>query len=342
MATSNLAKTERLIQDDYNNKGEIMSDNTEETYQYVLPRKDPKNGTAKKKWMNIADLPPNSDPQMSTGRSKADMDTLIASIQQIGLQQPIELASIEGTPNLLMVDGRSRVAAFRILGKTKIEVIIREMTQEEYSMAVIATNNVRTENPYSDAVHIVQVRNDILADKKAKGLPEFCSINELARAIPGMPVSTIKKRMRLADLPPEILNAVLNEEMSPQVAAKVANITDETYVAQVVQNLRAAQATEAEKPEEERKKGNLFTASDLNLIRKGQKTEAATQLVAGETEETVSFDPWDYVIVMMPEKQVVSVIVGTIEGARTLLEQHMTEANGKIEFKIGKLVLIDD
>lgn len=77
--------------------------------------------------------------------SENQMNVLVESIRNEGLQQPIIIRSIDGKPGWEILDGHNRVEAMRHLGKKDIPAIARELDDDQAALVVTTTNLVHRE-----------------------------------------------------------------------------------------------------------------------------------------------------------------------------------------------------
>jgi len=144
-----------------------------------------------------------------------DLDILAQSISEIGLLQPI-LVAVDGD-RFEVVFGHRRYLASRRLGLATIKAIVREMTQEEIGIARATENIARADlTPLEEALTY-------------KNLIEqySLSVEQVGRKM-GKAPGTIKRRMDILKMPPQLQKAVHSKSISISVAEQLWSISDLT------------------------------------------------------------------------------------------------------------------
>jgi ParB/RepB/Spo0J family partition protein len=138
-----------------------------------------------------------------------DME-LVRSIYDLGVLEPIVVEAVED--HFLVIDGRRRALAAIQAGLKSIPARVVELDGWLGREVVgLLLNEQRGPNPISELAAINRLQ---LAGK---------SESEIARAT-GMDVATIRKRLRLNELRPEIREAVDRGEIAISVAERVATL----------------------------------------------------------------------------------------------------------------------
>jgi len=144
-----------------------------------------------------------------------DLDVLAQSISEIGLLQPILVVMDDDRYEIVF--GHRRYLASRRLGLATIKAIVREMTQKEIGIARATENIARADlTPLEEALTY-------------KNLIEqyHLSIEQVARKM-GKSAGTIKRRMDLLKMPPQLQKAVHAKQISFSVAEQLWSINDQT------------------------------------------------------------------------------------------------------------------
>jgi ParB/RepB/Spo0J family partition protein len=138
---------------------------------------------------------------------------LAQSISEIGLLQNILLA-VDGD-RYEIVFGHRRYLAHKTLGLTSIKAIVRTMTQEEIGVARATENISRADlTPIEEAAtYLNLIENYGMA------------IEHVAKKM-GRKVGTIKRRMDLLKMPPQLQKAVHAKSISMSVAEELWTIAD--------------------------------------------------------------------------------------------------------------------
>jgi ParB family chromosome partitioning protein len=158
------------------------------------------------------------DPPGDMDRDTIDPESireLAESIREQGLLQPVLLRPREGG-RFETVAGHRRLLAHKLIGETKIKALVKEMNDKEV-MIVRATENLQKE--------------DLTPIEKAKVYGKLrvklnMSLDEIARKM-GKHRLTVKKYLRLLDLPDYIQERVSKRELSVLTAIKLGEIEDD-------------------------------------------------------------------------------------------------------------------
>ena len=139
---------------------------------------------------------------------------LVRSMCTFGLFEPILVTPTDN--GLIVVDGKRRVAAAIELCWPEIEAKVYSVPEfqdtAQYNAAVsIITNSQRSSNPLAEAKAIAVLMS--------KGYDE----GRIA-FVTGMPIQTIRKRVRLIDLPAAIAIALEEGKISAQTAEQVSKL----------------------------------------------------------------------------------------------------------------------
>ncbi len=142
-----------------------------------------------------------------------DLDVLAQSISEIGLLQPI-LVAIDND-RFEVVFGHRRYLACRRLGLATIKAIVGDMTQAEIGIARATENIARADlTPLEEAL----TYQNLIEHYK---MP----LEQVARKM-GKSPGTIKRRMDLLKMPPQLQKAVHSKTISISVAEELWTIAD--------------------------------------------------------------------------------------------------------------------
>jgi len=168
--------------------------------------------------IKLADLPPNE--QLISPGSPKELNPLIESISLHGQTDPIEVTK-DANGNYIVIAGRRRIKALRVLNeacpddwKTVDAICYSDIGPATIHSLSTIENNVRNENPLTDleAIEYFQKTNPGI------------SLSDISKHT-GIPVSRIKKRLRLLSLLPEIKNMVYGEKVTVSVAENIAKLS---------------------------------------------------------------------------------------------------------------------
>lgn len=200
--------------------------------------------------VRLADLPHN-EFMITPEPTKA----LLASMTKHGLLQRVILKEVEAEEEerrFVVIEGRRRVKAARMLGWEEIDAIVLTFPESDYSTEIsVQVHGTRDYNPGTEAIGIKEMI--------ASGMDER-AISKLT----GMAPPTIKRRMALIALSPAIWDAFVNGKVALTVAESIAKLP------QSVQETLCGILEQ---------KGTI-TAIDIKEARQARRSTAAAQLPA--------------------------------------------------------------
>lgn len=147
---------------------------------------------------------------------------LIEDICLRGQVTPIQVTK-DDNGKYIVIDGRRRIKALRLLKETTkdpqwntISAVLVDAPLDTRSVLGLSAieNNLRTENPLTDlqAIRYLMENNPQISEQ------------EISRQT-GIPISRIRKRLRLNKLLPEMMIAVIKGDISVRVAENIARLT---------------------------------------------------------------------------------------------------------------------
>ena len=155
-----------------------------------------------------------------------EMDELVCSIKEKGLLQPIVVRSKGRYYEI--VAGNRRYKACTTLGWRKIVCHVVELTDKEaFEVSLIENMQRRNMDPIEEA-HAF--KNYVLTFG-------WGGISELAAKI-GKSVSYVDKRIRLLDLPNDILDSILKFEINRSAAEELLSLRDNNVQSKLAQVIR--------------------------------------------------------------------------------------------------------
>jgi ParB family chromosome partitioning protein len=201
---------------------------------------------------------------------QTEMDELICSIKEKGLLQPIVVRSKGKYYEI--VAGNRRYKACTTLGWRKIVCHIVELTDKEAFEASLIENMQRRNMDPIEEAHAF--KNYVLTFG-------WGGISELAAKI-GKSISYVDKRIRLLDLPNDILESIFKFEINKSAAEELLSIRDnhrQSKLAQIIREKRLSsrQARELVKDMEDGSVYNFdekwtFREKFIDIDRKTQKS----------------------------------------------------------------------
>lgn len=152
------------------------------------------------KMVAVADILPNPH-QPRTVMDETRLKELAASIREHGLIQPLIVT--QENDKFVLIAGERRWRASKMAGMTEVPVVIKEATPQEMLELAIIENIQRADlNPLEEAYAYRQLMDD------------FALTQEEVAARMGKGRSTVANLVRLLNLPPNIQQAVANDEIS--------------------------------------------------------------------------------------------------------------------------------
>lgn len=134
---------------------------------------------------------------------------LLASIREVGVLVPVLIAT-DGD-RMEIIDGRHRIAAAREAGEREIPARIADTGLTGGAALTLITNTQRSANVIAEYDAIVRLMESGSSD------------TEVAR-LTGIPVGTIRKRLKIASLIPELMTRFRAGEMSAPAAEAAATL----------------------------------------------------------------------------------------------------------------------
>lgn len=147
-------------------------------------------------------------------RKVIDIEELAISIQQKGLLQPILVRTVEG--HFEIVAGNRRFHACKTLGWRKIPCHVIELDDKQaFEVSLIENMQRKTLSPLEEASSFKSYVSDF----------GWGGISELALKI-GKSVSYITKRIKLLNLPPDVLYSITNRTIDTSIAEELFSVED--------------------------------------------------------------------------------------------------------------------
>ncbi len=140
---------------------------------------------------------------------------LAASIKKHGLAQPIIVQEIEGG-NYEIIAGERRFRAFKHLGLTHIEAIVRKNMEDSKKLAVALIENLQRENlnPVERALAYKKLMSDFSMNQTE--VADFCGKSKYA----------VSNSIRLLELDDEMISALRNGSMDEGHARALLSVPD--------------------------------------------------------------------------------------------------------------------
>jgi ParB family transcriptional regulator, chromosome partitioning protein len=147
-------------------------------------------------------------------RQVSDTDELAKSIEQKGLLQPILVRTMDGY--FEVVAGNRRYCACKSLGWKKITCHIIELDDRQaFEVSLIENIQRMTLSPLDEATAFKSYVTDF----------GWGGVTDLASRI-GKSLSYITKRIKLLNLPPDVLESIMTRRLDPSLAEELLSIKD--------------------------------------------------------------------------------------------------------------------
>jgi ParB family chromosome partitioning protein len=162
--------------------------------------------------LNISDITSPTNPLRST---MSNLEELAESINKIGLLQPI-IVRTNSSENFEIVAGNRRFNACKKLGKRKIACHIVEIDDKKaFEVSIIENVQRHTLNPIDES----------LAFRKYVEEFGWGGVSELSQKL-SKSTSYICKRMKLLELPKNVIDLISKSEMRVTVVEELLHISD--------------------------------------------------------------------------------------------------------------------
>lgn len=168
-------------------------------------------------------------------RDDEEMFSMAETVKQFGVIHPI-IVRPKKNGGYEMISGHRRKRACEIAGVTEIKAIVREMTDEEATIAMVNSNNQREKILPSEKAFAFKMkleamkkqgqRNDLTSAPMEQKLKNRTT-RELIAEETGESSSNIQRFIRLTELIPELLKLVDEEKMKLRPAVELSYLTKE-------------------------------------------------------------------------------------------------------------------
>lgn len=154
---------------------------------------------------------------------EAELDSLAASISNVGVLQPVVVR--QDGDSYVLIAGERRCRAARLAGLTEIPAVIREAADDESSLTEALIENVQREglSPLEEAAAYEQLVEKYSMTHEAVG-----------RAV-GKSKSTISNTIRLLQLPPDIQGMLNDGKLAMGHARALLGLDDAAYAIHIAQ-----------------------------------------------------------------------------------------------------------
>lgn len=168
------------------------------------------------------------DVRMTSALSDEDFRSLMASIDERGIREPLKV--IENGGRLILADGWNRLQAARQLGMEKVPVVVEKGEESDVFLDNVIASVLRGKTKPSEMIPVVAALRD-----------EYGMTLEMIEAAIGRSAGYISQLLRVADAGEDLRAMVDRGELDVTRAYHVAKISDpasQAYVADQVLRLR--------------------------------------------------------------------------------------------------------
>jgi ParB family chromosome partitioning protein len=185
----------------------------------LIPQDHPIGGYAA---IPVGQVAPNPD-QPRSDFDQASIDTLAASIEALGLLQPIVVRSVDD--GYVLVAGERRLRAVRQLGLATIAAVIRDDADGRTNLTEALVENLQREdlNPLEEAAAYREL------------LEEYGMTHDEVASAVGRSRSAVTNTVRLLQLPTPIQKLVASGELTAGHARALLGCDDTAYAGHIAQ-----------------------------------------------------------------------------------------------------------
>ena len=180
-------------------------------------------------YIKLDDIIPNRFQPREVFDEKA-LNELADSIRQHGVIEPIIVRPISN--KFEIIAGERRYKASAIAGLTKIPAIVKNMDDKESSLVAFIENEQRRD------VSVIESARTSERILKSSNMTQ----EELAKSI-GISQSTLANRLRLLELPLEIQEALMHNEISERHARSLLGVKDESKQIELLRKIKGQRMT---------------------------------------------------------------------------------------------------
>lgn len=167
------------------------------------------------------------------------LNELISSIEQNGLMQPIVITEMKDNGMHTIVAGHRRYEAFKIMGKSKIDALIKKDLEDQDLAILSLTENLMRENlhPIENAIAIKNILDNGIVESQ----------NKLAEYV-GLSKGYVSKLMSILKLPTNIIQKIKEENYTDiNILILLNKLHDEDQMLEAFNAIKDLKRAEAEK-----------------------------------------------------------------------------------------------
>lgn len=214
-------------------------------------------------------------------KENAKMAELVDSIKINGVMQPGLVRPEKNGDGYEMIAGHCRRFASHLANKTKMPVIIREMTDLEAVRAMKDSNKQRDQDLPSERAAVLDLELEALKHQGAQDVknmpPEHVGkrSNEIVAETNGLTVKQVQRYIRLTKLEPELLNMVDDKKIGFTPAVEISYIRpkNQKYIAVAIEGQQSAPSLSQAQRMRELDQKNLLIPDVIDGILLEEKKE---------------------------------------------------------------------
>lgn len=188
--------------------------------------------------INLKDLEANPyQPRLNINMQS--LNELISSIEQNGLMQPIVITEMKENGMHTIVAGHRRYEALKIMGKSKIDAIVKKGLTNQDLAILSLTENLMRENlhPIENAIAIKNILDNGIVESQ----------NKLAEYV-GLSKGYVSKLMSILKLPSNIISKIKKDNYTDiNILILLNKLNDETEILEALEAIKDLKRSEAEK-----------------------------------------------------------------------------------------------
>jgi len=167
------------------------------------------------------------------------LNELISSIEQNGLMQPIVITELENNGKYTIVSGHRRYEAFKIMGKSTIDALIKKDLADKDLAILSLTENLMRENlhPIENAIAIKNILDNDIVESQ----------NKLAEYV-GLSKGYVSKLMNILKLPTKVIQIIKeNNYTDINILILLNKLIDENQMLEAFNAIKDLKRSDAEK-----------------------------------------------------------------------------------------------
>lgn len=155
------------------------------------------------------------------------MQDLIESIRELGIQQPLLLWLPNDSDKYECVSGHRRKYAAKCVGLTSVPAIILNCDKETAEIIMVDSNNQREEISISEKAKAYKIKNDAIKKKPEFSFESFGRTRDIIAKDSKDSAAKIARYIKIAVLPEVFLNYLDEKKLTLMAAINLVSLKDE-------------------------------------------------------------------------------------------------------------------